>query len=164
VNFGNAGRLLSPLLGATFARSLPIVRMLLDHGADPNAAYDYELPLLAAVSNRLEEIALLLLDRGARPGANELWTAVYYRMNRLTKKLVEKGAEIDDEVPAGTPLTAAVDNGDVEMVQYLLARGADPEAETNHSQGSPIHHAEHDHRKRILAMLLAARDKLASHR
>ena len=154
-----AGRLLSPILSAAFAKSLPIVKLLLDHDADPNAAYGYETALQFAVDNKLDDIALLLLDRGAKPEDVLLWTAVYNRQHALAQKLVEHGAKIDDTAPAGTPLTAAVDNGDVAMVELLLARGADPDIYTKHSDGSPIDHAREAHKTKILRMLLAAQKK-----
>ena len=163
VNFGSES-VWSPLLGATFAESLPIAKLLLDHGADPNAAYGYEPPLEAAVQGKRDDIAFLLLDRGAKPGWIELWQVVYARRHALARKLVEKGADVNDTVPAGAPLTAAVDNGDVEMVTFLLARGADPDVETKYSRGSPIDHARQEHRTKILKMLLAARRNDEDHR
>ena len=39
------------------------------------------------------------------------------------------------------------------------AHGADPEFETNHSDGSPIDHARRLHAEKILRMLLAAPKK-----
>jgi|GEM_PF-6772482 len=65
VNFGSESRY-SPLYSAVAANSVPIVRMLLNYGADPNQKYGYQAPLDFAVGNKKDEIALLLLDHGAK--------------------------------------------------------------------------------------------------
>src|SRR5262249_49074672 len=149
----------SPLLAAAFARSARITRILLEHGADPNADYGYEPPLEFAVDNDLSEIALLLLEHGAKPRSNELWKAVYAGMDDVAKKLVDAGAGVDDTVPAGSPLTAAVDRHDIEMVRFLLEHGADPDASARRSDGSAVDHARRTHQTRILDMLLDAQKK-----
>jgi len=139
-------------------RSVPIVKVLLDHGADPNLRFGYELPLEFAVSNREDEIAMLLLDHGAKvAGARGvLWDAVSYGNDAIALKMLEQGDDPDDLAPAGTPLTAAVDRHDLKMVQALLEHGANPDREGKFSEGSPIDHARRTHQTKILRMLLAA--------
>jgi hypothetical protein len=152
VNAGG-GLLRLPLDNAIDARSLPVVKLLIEHGADPNS-----IVLDTRVGYAPEEIVLYLLDRGAEPIDGVLWNAVYFGKHAVARKALEKGADVDEEFPAGTPLTAAVDRRDVTMVRELLARCADPDSETNHSEGSPIDHARKMRAKKILALLLAARN------
>jgi hypothetical protein len=164
VNFGS-GSFYSPLLYATGSKSLPIVSMLLAHGADPNLKYGYEPPLEFAVDNHLDEIAMLLLDHGAKvEGVAEgsLWKAVYAGNHKIALKMLANGEDPDDCVPAGSPLTAAVDKRDLVMVKALLAHGADPEWQAKFTDGSPIDHARKTHQTKILRLLLDAQEQQES--
>jgi len=69
-----------------------------------------------------------------------------------------RGEDPDDTVPAGSPLTAAVDKRDRLMVKALLEHGADPDWKAKFTDGSPIDHARRTHQTAILRMLIAARD------
>jgi hypothetical protein len=161
VNFGSEWRY-SPLFCATAAKSLPIVRMLIAHGADPNLKYGYEPPLVFAVDNHEDDIAMFLLDHGAKvEGVAEgaLWKAVYAGKHAIAMKMLANGEDPDDCVPAGSPLTAAVDKHDLVIVKALLAHGADPEWEAKHTEGTPIDHARRTHQTKILRLLLAAKER-----
>lgn len=155
VNFGKLP-LHTPLYAAIGANSEEIVRLLLDHGADPNFTGNYMKPLEQAVGNRRDEIALLLLDRGAETeGTYALWEASHTGNHAVVRKILATGVHPDrDFVPAGSALMAAVQRGDVVLVRELLAHGADPRFTTNHSNGSPIDAARRLGRSRILRMLL----------
>jgi ankyrin repeat protein len=63
----------APLKNAAAAGHLDIVRLLLEHGADPNLPEEGIAPhghaLYAAVANRHYDIVRLLLDHGANPNA-----------------------------------------------------------------------------------------------
>ena len=145
-----------PLYGAVMARSLPVVKLLIEHGADPNGE-SFGDPLQMAVVNNFDEIASYLLDHGAKPRDGTLWEAEYRGKHDFIRKALAKGADPNDDVPAGSTLTLAVDRRDVPMVRELLAHCADPNLETKFSQGSPIDHARRLGAKKILAMLLAPR-------
>lgn len=81
---------------------LEVVRMLLDHGASLEFTSDeHWTPLFAAIAKGREDIVDLLLDRGA--GINQAFG------NSL-------------------PLTIAINNASMEMVNHLLAAGADVNA------------------------------------
>lgn len=147
----SGGAFRSPLQRAIWKKSLPVVKLLVEHGADPNA-----VELENAVYEP-DSIVLYLLDHGAKPAHGVLWNAVYLRKHKVALKALERGADVDEEFPAGTPLTGAVDNRDLAMVRVLLAHCADPDSETNHSDGSPIDHARKRGEKKILALLRAAR-------
>ncbi|HWA81971.1 MAG TPA: ankyrin repeat domain-containing protein [Fimbriimonadaceae bacterium] len=89
-------------LAAAFGHN-GIVRILLAKGADPN------LPSTAL---------------GAVP---PLQSAVFGRNLEAVRLFVEAGAEVDAKQQGGfTALMGASQNGDAEMVRYLLASGANP--------------------------------------
>lgn len=82
----------------------------------------------------LEAIAAWLdLDPGAltRPDAQGLqpihW-AMVFGDEMAAELFVSRGADLCSSVPEGTPFHAAVYGGHVEMVRWLAARGADPNA------------------------------------
>jgi ankyrin repeat protein len=164
VNAGE-GYLLTPLQAAVVARSLPVVKLLLQHGADPNnpaqkTGSGIHMPIDHAIVNDMDDIVLTLLDHGAKAnlGDRVLWEAVYRRKGAIVRKILENGEDPDaDPVPAGSPLMAAVKNRDGELVTLLLQHGADPDFSTNHSGGSPISLARETHQQRVLKQLLAAR-------
>jgi hypothetical protein len=160
VNTGG-GVVFTPLEAAVLANSPPIVRALLDHGADPNRPGRLGVPLVFAVDNHRSDIVLLLLQHGAKlgPAKGALWQSAYDRRADVVKAILDAGEHPDDfTYPAGSALTAAVDKGDEEIVKMLLDRGADPDLTTKFSLGSPIDHARRLGRRRILKLLVAARD------
>lgn len=118
VNQLNATHELSPLHVAVGCRHIAVVKMLLDHGADPNLGgtefTPWKPPLYTAVRLGDEAIAELLLSRGAHVDG--------------------RGA------PGITPLLWAVDHGRVGMVRLLIAHGADVNARDT-SMRTPLHWA-----------------------
>lgn len=92
----------TPLRNAAGGGHIEIVRLLLEHGADPNLGEEGIAPLghalHAAVCNGHREIVELLLQRGARPNVP-----------------VESSADT---------LSAAIRNNDAGMVELLASHGA----------------------------------------
>jgi ankyrin repeat protein len=94
-----------------------------------------------AIFGGQEEAARLLLEHGADPNvlsANEvvrvppLGTAAFVRSVPLARLLLDKGAEVNGRGEGGfTALHSAVQNGDTELEQLLLERGADPSLATD---------------------------------
>jgi Ankyrin repeats (3 copies) len=168
VNAGGDGAMLTALQAAVLAKSLPVVKALLEAGGNPNtptsllSATGVGLPLDYAVRHNLDAIALWLLEHGARANVGQvLAEAAMLRKRAIVARILENGEHPDERpFPAGSALAMAVQNADIEMVKMLLARGADPDFTTNFSVGSPIDRAREKGQKAILAVLLAARNAL----
>lgn len=62
-------------------------------------------------------------------------------------------------VPAGSPLSVAVDEGNLAAVTLLLAHGADPDLSSNDSGGSPLDHARAQGRTDVIHLLEEASRK-----
>lgn len=115
---------IAPINSAAVDGSTQIVRILLDHGADPNLGDGWsENPLAAATERQsLDTMALL----------------------------IERGAKVNDEPSGSSALWRAAVDGKVRAVSFLLDQGANPATEmfTDHPQllidavrdlkGSPI--------------------------
>jgi len=140
----------SPLLTATQNRHYVLAAWLLDHGADPNLPNKGGWrPLYLATDNRNIEggdypvrrpdmdhmdFIKLLVDKGADVNArvcgvqstpNECkGDTTETRTNFTMQWLYEDGA---------TPFLRAAQSGDVVLMKYLLAHGADPRIATQHN-------------------------------
>ena len=103
----------TPLMWAAYHNDVPMVRLLLDRGADPNRSTYFGGPLSQACWNDGFEAAELLLDRGANVNAR-------------------------DAVADFTPLHWAAGNETLSpfLVRLLLACGADPNAAGGESVGA----------------------------
>jgi ankyrin repeat protein len=118
----------TPFLRAALSGDVALMRLLLDHGADPNlGTNDGATPLMAAAGinwvvaqtysrsdNEYLEAARLCLDRGADVNAvnSQGFTAMHGAANRgfdaMIKLLAERGAKLDVKDKQGrTPMTFA---------------------------------------------------------
>jgi len=98
----------TPLIAASRAGKVPMIRLLRSHGADPNlrdAAVNSWTPLLHAIHKTQPASVAALLDAGADPN----------------------GTERDGT----TPLMMAAGYGYTDIVRLLLARGANPRIATS---------------------------------
>ncbi|ELR18606.1 ankyrin repeat protein [Acanthamoeba castellanii str. Neff] len=125
----------NPLTQAAM-KSLPLVRVLLDAGADPNAPNPLPniTPLHMACRQGSLEQARMLLRHGARVnpatnlgGTTPLLLAVISNNTQLVRFLIEAGADVNtDGEEALPPLHSAALEANLEMVDVLLAAGANP--------------------------------------
>lgn len=101
--------------------------------------------LLTRSWHRNDKIASLLLSYGADVNQREydshtpLQAAIIAEEFRLSYKLVRNGAQVNAPPSRGTrgrtALQAAADVGSVDMVEYLLRRGADVNASAGLDNG-----------------------------
>jgi len=122
-----------------------VVRLLLEHGADPQAARgNAPIPLCLAISRNETEIVDLLLDHSAgRISFHDtcaswpLHTALTRRNTDMAKRLIRFGAT-GSEFPVETlTLWTAILDSNVADVTAALKRGVSPNTPTPTSPGSP---------------------------
>ena len=146
---------INALSAAGLMNNLEVMNILLDAGADPNDTADPQLSLHYAAAEGHAACAELLLDRGAKvnsthhpEGLSALHIAVKRSDHALATLLIDRGANPNLASRAGdTPLHVAVSGTcksshtpvSIEMMQLLLACGADPGA--HNMQGRPPLHA-----------------------
>jgi ankyrin repeat protein len=151
----------APLSNAAAAGHIDIVRLLLDHGADPNLPEEQFAPkgkaLYSAVYHGHYEIAKLLLDRGAFPNppvessGDALWVSREWRPDkRMEQLLLSYGAAPEPERPDEdwstreynwlriSPLHQAARDGDLKKAKHLLDTGADLAARDEHIRSTPL--------------------------
>ncbi|HVY34787.1 MAG TPA: ankyrin repeat domain-containing protein [Caulobacteraceae bacterium] len=108
----------SALIIAAHGEQADVAAVLLDGGADPNAAGPgYTALHIAATSGNLA-LVKALLDHGADPNARQLKGSPTKRM--------PSGHSLDFKMVGATPYFLAVRAGQLEVMKLLAARGADP--------------------------------------
>lgn len=123
---------ITPLLKAAWDGEQEIVTLLLDAGAKINAkASDTgETALMNAVTRGHMEIIKLLLEKGAdvapknRFDFNAFTSAVAAGKQDIAGLLLDAGAKPDEGASGLTPLQFAASAGNVEMIRFLVKRGA----------------------------------------
>ena len=123
----------TPLISAAKQGNGPLVKILIDAGADVNAKDNTgNTSFTYAIREGSAEIARILIDAGADVNAknNVGYTALLYAaMNGYTKivqLLLDKGADVNaTKTDGSTPLLYAAKNGYTKIVQLLLDKGAD---------------------------------------
>ncbi|ALP53994.1 hypothetical protein Tel_13105 [Candidatus Tenderia electrophaga] len=132
----------TPLLVAAAGGDVQVARLLLEHGADPNAREQ---------DNRRNRMAMAKQSMGKD---SALIVAVEKGHEEVARALIEAGAEVDYRGFMGkTPLYVAVENGRRHLVELLLAHGADVSIESLAGL-SPLMEAAKTGNHRIVADLL----------
>ena len=132
----------TPLISAAYGNSVPLVKFLLEKGANFNAANKNGETALHMTKS--PEIAKLLLEKGAnidaadKDSSTPLLNAVKSERNLdLAKLLVAKGAHVNAANSAGdSPLAEAIGWKTQEMTRILLEAGAD--AKIKDQLGNPL--------------------------
>jgi ankyrin repeat protein len=113
---------------AVFGQQEGAARLLLEYGADVNA-----------------------LSTGAIARVPPLGTAAFVRSVRFARLLLDAGAHVDGQGEGGfTALHTAALNGDEELIQLLLERGADASVANRQGQ-SPTDLADDERVRSLLA-------------
>jgi ankyrin repeat protein len=151
----------APVSNAAEVGRMDIVRLLLDHGADPSLPEEQCAPkgkaLYEAVMHGHYEIAKLLLERGAFPNppvessGDALWVAREFRPNKRIEELLLSYGATPPEGDGGegwpteahkwlriSPLHQAARNGDVPEAKKLLDAGADLTARDEDLGSTPL--------------------------
>lgn len=112
-----------------------VAALLLEGGADPNAAASSGTVLMYAASTGHAPVVALLLDRGAAlearnaEGVTALYAAAVAGSADVTELLLARGAKVDAATKSGyTPLSYAARSGAAKVTTLLLEMGADPNA------------------------------------
>jgi len=124
-----------------------ILKLLLDHGADVNAAFDSPFlgsgrtALMIAARSDSNHAVRLLLDHGADPnrriqggrmdGHTALMDAAEFGRSESVELLLDRGADVIARQGDWTALMAAAENARAANIRLLLGRGADARARTN---------------------------------
>ncbi|KAL1598753.1 hypothetical protein SLS60_007894 [Paraconiothyrium brasiliense] len=118
----------TPLCSAIRDNSADIVTYLLEHGADPNLnAAEY--PAFKCITHNRVHFLPQLLAAGVdlRSPKGIIETAIAHNNKDALLWLLDQGVSPNDRSPVGnTPLTTAIREERLEMVDILLANGADP--------------------------------------
>ncbi|EPE28645.1 Ankyrin repeat-containing protein [Glarea lozoyensis ATCC 20868] len=127
---------LHPLVRAVEVGNLDMVRLMLDHGADPNHN-PFNTPLMAAVRHRHLGIARLLIEHGADVNLGStppVVLAVQREDVEMLQLLWGNGAVIDRPEIGGRAMAVVVEEGLDSMRDLLVDRGVERDGIWNHVQ------------------------------
>lgn len=151
-------------VSAAVTNSADELKPLLDKGLDPNMATPGgtgEPLLMLAIRNGSHKVVDLLLkqprldvDKQNALHETPLMIAVFLGDNALAKRLIDKGAKVNN--PRNwSPLHYAAAAGNKEMVSYLIDRGADVNARTLRGI-TPLYMAAREADAKTVRLLLKA--------
>lgn len=125
----------TPVMHAALHGSEDFVRLLLDHGADPNARDGAGATALMWAAGDIGKVRLLLasgaqVNAASEDGKTPLMIAARQEgAVALVRLLLERGAEVNaKDIQGATALTQAAMAGDVETLKVLIANEADVNA------------------------------------
>uniref|UniRef100_A0A8C1KCI3 Ankyrin repeat and SOCS box containing 15a n=1 Tax=Cyprinus carpio TaxID=7962 RepID=A0A8C1KCI3_CYPCA len=155
----------TPLILATQAGLVEIVRTLLENGASPNRINSKnESPLLLAIHEAAKvgctDILTLLLQNGGNVletdehGVTPMGIAAEYGQAEALDILIHYGGDVNAQAPNGdSVLHDAASSGNPDCIELLLQHGANPNI-TNLSLQLPIHCAAYKGHYLALRMLI----------
>ncbi len=140
----------SLLMMASARRNMPLVRLLVEHGADVNALNRSPIPgkagrnaLMVALYEADVDIAKVLMDAGSRTDIADGhgWKIVHHAARRgcidCMQMLKERGFALDEAAPGSrgeTPMMVAAQFNHPELIRWLIEHGADPRARDRHGE------------------------------
>lgn len=139
----------TPLHQAAFSGNLKVVKLLIDHGADPNAngAEGTAVHFIIKTNRANEQMIKLLVENGTKLnqsfsfGNTELHLAVFEGLTEIIPILVKLGADVNITNDYGhTPLYYAALHGYHKAADALIAAGADKNTilETNYGKAPQL--------------------------
>jgi serpin B len=135
----------TPLHEAIYEAPVSFIQLLLSHGADVNVKDKYgRFPLDEAFSREDGEVVPdLLIRSGVQLTVDHLILAAESGYLQIARAILDKGIDANARDEDGrTALRAAAAEGNLEMSQLLVARGADVNAGRGQSGGrTPLHAA-----------------------
>ncbi|KAF5974890.1 ankyrin protein [Fusarium coicis] len=114
-----------------------LAMLLIKAGADINASGLGVTPIEVAVANKNEKLAQLLVEAGAdlnifSVGTTVLQLTISHKNTELAKFFIEQGMmNVNGSAIGQIALQRAADIGDLELVKYLLDRGANTNAKSS---------------------------------
>ena len=147
-----------PLVVAVEENQVEIVKLLLNHGADPNCKdwTSKNTALDVAEQKGFKNIAEILQQRGAKYSSGSSFHLAAKNGDIVSiEEMLDKGFDIN-EVDAGKGWTAlhyAVNYGQKHLVEYLIVRGADVNKKDFLGKNNPIDVLSNTNRGDIVKLL-----------
>jgi len=128
--------------------NIKLIQTLVSIGADINHLNQRGYsPIFYAVHFKQASSVKILADLGAdlnllQGGAyTPLWWAAYNGSLDICKSLIKGGADIEKQSATGLPMVAAAFNGNDDIVNLFLTKGANPDNQVENSGWTPLHGA-----------------------
>jgi ankyrin repeat protein len=124
----------TPLLQAILAKvKIEIIEQLINNGASLTPSTSGDSPLIACEKSYGPRLTPLLLDKGADinqedPYGDAILTLYINRAGSISRirGLLDRGADVNNFTKTDmSPLMCALKRGDIEIIELLVARGAD---------------------------------------
>jgi len=141
-----------------------IVELLLKHGANTSLTNKLdETALDMAIYQKQKEIAGMLMADKKSIGSKTINAAMYQKDTPLLKKLIEAGADVNQQDENGqTLLMEAADQGDLDMVKMLLEHQAKVDIKSKFG-GTPFTRAVAQKHTEIAEALIEAGADMVDH-